>query len=211
MSGKSVATRVAVLLLLACALPGALAAPPSRARSVLSDSLPASSTGTLGNRAAPGGEVARGRVLDRARAWADHGVPYSANGLKPPYSWWEDAATGGRYRQDCSGLVSMAWQLPRSLTTRDLPGVATEIDPADLRPGDVLNSPEHVVLFAYWIDPAAGTFAYYQESGREHLTALYTDGDLGAPTLTGHPTGEYRALRYRNIVEDAAAVPPPAR
>lgn len=56
------------------------------------------------------------------------------------------------YRSDCSGLVSWAWGLPApGITTAMLPPnddtFAFEIDASDLRPGDALNKPGHVMLF----------------------------------------------------------------
>lgn len=55
---------------------------------------------------------------------------------------------------DCSGYVSMAWKLPASETTLTLPAVTAPIDTSELLPGDILNSAQHVVLFAGWTDKA---------------------------------------------------------
>ncbi|MYS80820.1 hypothetical protein [Embleya scabrispora] len=179
-----------------------LGAQPALADSIQADGASVTSTGSLGNGAAPGGTVTRGQTLARAQDWVDARVPYSTNGLQSPYSWWRDDATGGRYRQDCSGFVSMAWQLSYSRTTYDLPDVATQISKWDLQPGDILNSNPHVILFAGWNNKAAGTFSYYQESSRSRPTN-YESGSLNASTLAGHPTSTYSAYRYNKIADDA--------
>ncbi|MCY0953190.1 hypothetical protein [Streptomyces sp. H27-S2] len=134
--------------------------------------------------------------LVEAKAWVEEQVPYSTNGLIAPYSWWADGCTGGRYRQDCSGFVSMAWQLTGSPTTMPLPNVSTAINKWDLKPGDILNSDDHVVLFAGWRDKSASTFNYYQESSRSRPTNYNTDGNLYGSMLASHPTSSYSALRY---------------
>ncbi|QDY79938.1 hypothetical protein [Streptomyces qinzhouensis] len=114
-----------------------------------------SSTGSLGNGAAPGGRVTRSQVLARGRVWVDLRVPYSPNGLDSPWGWWYDSRTGGRYRQDCSGFVSMAWQLASNLNTNSLLGVSSEplASLQHAQPGDVFNNTNtHVMLFVRWTD-----------------------------------------------------------
>ncbi|MGO4748627.1 hypothetical protein AB4212_08350 [Streptomyces sp. 2MCAF27] len=199
------------------ALAATLVAEPAHADSRQVDSAPVTTTGALGAGAAPGGQVTRDQIMKRAQVWVDQAVPYSANGLVSPYSWWYDDATGGRYRQDCSGFVSMAWQLPSSETTYSLMpsgesdhDITTRISTAELQPGDILNSPEHVVIFDRWIDRDRGTFSYYQESSRSRPTNKNTDGNLYASTLASHPTSTYRALRYKKISDGPAPAATPA-
>ncbi|MFH8615016.1 hypothetical protein ACH4E8_08050 [Streptomyces sp. NPDC017979] len=160
-------------------------------------------TGTLGAHARPGGPVTREQVIKRAQAWVDQEVMYSQS------KWWTHPTTGGPYRQDCSGFVSMAWQLPTSETTHTLPGRAHRIDKKDLKPGDLLNSTQHALLFGAWVDSAKGTFTYYQES-RPGRPAHKATGSIHEARLAGHPTSSYTALRYKNVVDAAppAAVPP---
>lgn len=55
----------------------------------------------------------------------------------------------------------MAWMLPDSETTQTLPRLTTRIPTSELRPGDILNSPQHVVLFSGWMDKTKGTFTFY--------------------------------------------------
>ncbi|MFG2908482.1 hypothetical protein ACGF13_25870, partial [Kitasatospora sp. NPDC048286] len=203
-------SRLASVLAGACLASVVLATAPAQADSVQGTSYTATSTGTLGNNAAPGGTVTRSQVLARAQAWVDQQVPYSTNGTVAPYSWWSDSQTGGRYRQDCSGLVSMAWELTSSPTTYGIPSYSTAISKLDLRPGDVLNSSEHVVIFAGWRDKSAGTFNYYQESSRSRPTNYNTDGNIYGSTLSSHAMSSYTAYRYKNIADDVAPNPTPS-
>ncbi|MFB6522065.1 hypothetical protein [Streptomyces sp. NPDC056401] len=210
-STKTSTFRTTSIITAACAASLVLSVLPAHADSIQATYASVTSTGSLGNNAAPGGKVTRSQAISRAQVWVDQKVPYSSNGLEAPYSWWSDSKTGGRYRQDCSGFVSMAWQLNSSRTTLSLPAVSAEISKWDLKPGDVLNSNDHVVLFAGWRDKSAGTFNYYQESSRSRPTNYNTDGNLYAASLASHPTSSYSALRYDNIAEDTVPVTPASR
>lgn len=85
------------------------------------------------------GCVARDAIISRAQAWVDAKVPYNQGGYYHGY------------REDCSGFVSMAWELKSSMTTQTLPQVSHRISKAELKPGDVLlDEAEHVVLFGGW-------------------------------------------------------------
>ncbi|MDI3403246.1 hypothetical protein [Streptomyces cavernicola] len=180
---------------------GAVSSTPAQADTAQASARPVVSTGTLGAHTAPGGKVTRRQIVARARSWVDQKVPFSSNGLQAPFSWWSDETTGGAYRQDCSGFVSMAWQLPRSLTTRSLGSVAERISFTELKPGDILNSPSHVVLFGGWENRAEGTFHYYQQSNRSR-PAHKAFGSLNADRLAGPPLSAYTALRYDKVVEE---------
>jgi len=59
--------------------------------------------------------------------WIDAQVPYSVD------SYWRDG-----YRQDCSGFVSMAWNLGTNEWTGSLDKFATKITKDELLPGDML-------------------------------------------------------------------------
>lgn len=49
---------------------------------------------------------------------------------------------------DCSGLVSVCWQLPKKLSTRDFAAICDEIAYEELLPGDVLlKAGSHVIFF----------------------------------------------------------------
>jgi len=98
--------------------------------------------------------VARAEMIARAKVWTEAKVPYNQGG------------TYQGYREDCSGYVSMAWQLEKpGRTTETLGGVSKEITKAELMPGDVLLcASEHVVLFAGWADAAKTNYISYEET-----------------------------------------------
>ncbi|MGR4884055.1 hypothetical protein ACIPUC_32210 [Streptomyces sp. LARHCF249] len=164
-----------------------------------------SSTGTIGNGAAPGGPVTREQVIARAKHWVKEAVPYSQK------LWWKDGATGGFYRQDCSGFVSMAWQLKDSMTTKTLPSVANRLAGFDqLEAGDALDHPRsHAVLFGGWTDKAKGDFVYYSES-RSGRPARKESANIHDSRIAGYPRTAYIPLRYKKITTRASA-PVPAR
>ncbi|MEZ0092431.1 hypothetical protein [Streptacidiphilus sp. EB129] len=151
-----------------------------------------------------GATLTRSQVMARAQSWVNEGVPYDQQGYKT------DA--NGTYREDCSGFVSMAWNLPYSRTTWTLDdsSIATQISQSDLKPGDILDYPDvHVILFAGWKDQSAGTFYYYAESNPSVLTNEYIGNfNSGNGTIAGWLIGDYEFLRYNNIVDDRT--PPPA-
>jgi hypothetical protein len=129
----------------------------------------------LGGLAVADGNIAEQRrlasfgasALARADTWYWHGPLYSQDhcyrtGLGyQPTNW--AAELGGchqpYYRTDCSGFVSMAWNLPHSYATprpgdsQDLGDVTRVIDKDALAAGDALVAPgQHVRLFERWTD-----------------------------------------------------------
>lgn len=67
------------------------------------------STGAIGHGATPGGQVTRDQIMARAEDWVAKQVPYTHEGVHgQKYDFWQDDPTGGPYRQDCSGFISMA-------------------------------------------------------------------------------------------------------
>ncbi|MFF5987702.1 GH25 family lysozyme [Prauserella flavalba] len=137
--------------------------------------------------AAPGGDVAttaaitRDEVIDRAKKWSDDPVPYSM----------ENYHDG--YRTDCSGYVSMAWQLDTSLSTVTLPDVSHPIEKSELKKGDIIGNlgpgtggaAGHVVIFEKWAnDDRTEYWAYEQtppETVHRKLTYPYPGKDDFAP------------------------------
>jgi hypothetical protein len=128
----------------------------------------------------------------RAERWVAEQVPYSQS------SWWTDA--GGEYRQDCSGYVSMAWALDPTVDfwTGNLNTVSHTIDPATLRPGDMLMSIEHSVVFAGWVDPAHTRFDYYEES-HPGTNARFV---VNAP-ISDFLTSGFAPFRYDGVIDTA--------
>ena len=86
--------------------------------------------------------VARSTMISRGQSWVDKHVPYNQQG------------SYDGYRTDCSGFVSMCWELARpGLTTFTMHTVSHNITKNDLQPGDALNcDSRHINLFAGWAD-----------------------------------------------------------
>ncbi|MDX5569849.1 peptidoglycan-binding protein, partial [Streptomyces sp. ID05-04B] len=103
----------------------------------------------------------RSDIIGRAREWVSAQVPYNMSGY-----WWDG------YRQDCSGFVSMAWNLPHNEWTGSLHQFGTRISKEELRPGDILlfhnpSDPEkgsHVVLFGGWTDYTHSYYVVYEQT-----------------------------------------------
>lgn len=149
-----------------------------------------------------GGSITRDQVIQRAQSWVSEDVPYNQG------AYYTDS--NGSYREDCSGYVSMAWDLSSSMVTQTLPEVSTQIDSSQLQPGDALDyTDEHVILFGGWVDQSAGTFTYYAENNPSQLTNSY-QGNLDASSLDGWPTSDYTPLSYNNITGTATSTPTPA-
>lgn len=137
-----------------------LAAPPASADGTQVGNADPTSTGTMGP--VMGGLVARSQILARAAVWTTENTVYTQD-----YSW-VDTKTGGPYRLDCSGFVSMAWGLSKAYNTGgfDTWSGKTYLGGADnasyelLQPGDALMtlhnadgvtySDAHIELFAGW-------------------------------------------------------------
>ncbi|MFJ2575311.1 hypothetical protein [Kitasatospora aureofaciens] len=202
MSRHAVSRSLAVALA-AVSASAVLSVLPAHADTVVAGWRTPTTTGSIGNGAAPGGPVTRDQAVARARDWVNKAVPYSSNGLNPPYSWWADDETGGRYRQDCSGLVSMAWELTDSLNTGSLPNVSTRINIDDLQPGDALNNiSTHTVLFTGWADSSHYTANIIEEYSRSGPTRART---MDRAEMASR---NFRAFRYDQIVDNAPAPAP---
>ncbi|WP_107465786.1 NlpC/P60 family protein [Streptomyces prasinopilosus] len=105
--------------------------------------------------------ITRADIIERAEGWVAAKVPYSTS------SYWSDG-----YRQDCSGFVSMAWNLPANEWTGSLGQYAQKITKAELQPGDVLlfhnaadpQGGSHVVLFGGWTDGTRTAYVAYEQT-----------------------------------------------
>jgi len=100
------------------------------------------------------GCTAGATMISRAQVWVNDKVPYN------------QGATYQGYREDCSGYVSMAWELATpGRTTQTLPGVSHQITKAELKEGDILlDTAEHVVLFGGWTDAGQTEYMAYEET-----------------------------------------------
>ncbi|MEU8434219.1 peptidoglycan-binding protein [Streptomyces sp. NPDC029216] len=114
----------------------------------------------------PGGpslarRIDRATIINRAKLWLEAQVPYSMS------EYWTDG-----YRQDCSGYVSMAWNLGTNEWTGSLDTFATKITKDELLPGDMLlfhnpadpNNGSHVVLFGGWVDETHTHYVAYEQT-----------------------------------------------
>ncbi|WP_167353866.1 NlpC/P60 family protein, partial [Streptomyces hirsutus] len=169
----------------ACAVP-ALAAPHTAGRPGLpgvpgapADEEPATPQGPRGPLYGPDGRttdpadpvdppppssvraITRADIVERAERWVAAKVPYSMS------AYWSDG-----YRQDCSGFVSMAWNLPANEWTGSLGQYAQKITKAELQPGDMLlfhnaadpQGGSHVVLFGGWTDSTRTAYVAYEQT-----------------------------------------------
>ena len=116
------------------------------------------------------------RILQRAKAWVDARVPYNQSN------------TYDGYRMDCSGFISMAWELARpGFVTGNLPHTVVS-NPDDLRPGDAINNKQlgnngHVVMFVQW----SGNW----NQGRRNFVAYEENGGYGRTVQTNLTLAKY--------------------
>ncbi|WP_432133207.1 MULTISPECIES: peptidoglycan-binding protein [unclassified Streptomyces] len=136
----------------------------------------------------------RADIIRRARTWVAAKVPYSMT------AYWSDG-----YRQDCSGFVSMAWNLPGNEWTGSLGQYGTRIAKEDLQPGDILlfHNPadpqkgSHVVIFGGWTDYTHSYYVAYEQ------TRPATRRQATPYAYWSH-SDRYVAYRYRGVTADAA-------
>jgi hypothetical protein len=135
------------------------------------------------------GPITRAEVVARSASWIADKVPYSQSDYHQNQY--------GSYRQDCSGYVSMDWNLSSSLTTFTMGPVFHDIARSDLKPGDALYrqdaSTQHVAMFLRWAD-AAHTMPTVRE-----------EADFGQiakeDTWPASWANTFSPKRYNNIVD----------
>lgn len=115
---------------------------------LLSHISPDTPNSSLASESGSVGCVARSTIISRGQDWVDKHVPYSQSG------------THDGYRTDCSGFVSMCWQLSKpGPSTSEFSSVSKSINKADLAPGDaIICEGKHVVLFAGWSDSSKTSY-----------------------------------------------------
>ncbi|AJE82773.1 hypothetical protein SLNWT_2397 [Streptomyces albus] len=139
----------------------------------------------------------RAAILDRARRWVAAEVPYSMG------EFHRDG-----YRQDCSGFVSMVWQLGTNVGTGGLARYGTRIAREDLEPGDILlfhnpADPEkgsHVTVFGGWSDSSHRSYLAYEQT-RPHTLARKT------PYPYWSHAEDYVPYRYRGLTPHGGGTP----
>ncbi|GAA2526435.1 MULTISPECIES: peptidoglycan-binding protein [Streptomyces] len=142
--------------------------------------------------------ITRAAIVERARKWVAEKVPYSMT------SYWSDG-----YRQDCSGYVSMAWNLPGNEWTGSLVKYAEKITEDELQPGDILlfHNPadpfgeSHVVLFGGWADAGRTSYVAYEQT-RPHTRRATT------PYAYWNNSAGYVPYRYKGVTEGTADTGP---
>ena len=136
--------------------------------------------------------IPRDVVLSRGMVWVRMNTPYSQaryafeNGTLVPLPTADPRSVG--YRTDCSGFVSMCWNLrnaqgnPINLDTAglDSPTYAVAVTKEQLEPGDLMlrakdkvvpvGSGGHAVIFMEWADAAHATYWSLEEQGDDHGT-----------------------------------------
>ncbi|WP_199553184.1 peptidoglycan-binding protein [Streptomyces sp. N35] len=139
----------------------------------------------------------RAEIIKRAKTWVAAEVPYSLA------KYWRDG-----YRQDCSGFVSMAWNLGTNQWTGTLDRFAVRISRDQLQPGDILlfhnpADPErgsHVTIFGGWTDYTRAYYLAYEQA-RPHTRKQAT------PYAYWNHAQRYTAYRYKGLTAAAAGAP----
>ncbi|SFY43667.1 peptidoglycan-binding protein [Streptomyces atratus] len=131
----------------------------------------------------------RAAIINRAKKWVSADVPYSM------VKYWSDG-----YRQDCSGFVSMAWNLPGNEWTGSLAAFGTRIAREELQPGDILlfhnpadpSKGSHVTIFGGWTDYTHTHYTAYEQT-KPHTRKKTT------PMAYWTNSGKYVAYRYKGL------------
>ncbi|WP_432055187.1 peptidoglycan-binding protein [Streptomyces sp. bgisy022] len=218
-AGRPAAHRTVILAAAASTVIGgaavpALAAPQSAQRPGSPDVSPADEPDTpQGQRAplhGPSAQAAlpaaptstpattRAEIINRAKTWVAAKVPYSMT------AYWSDG-----YRQDCSGYVSMAWNLAGNEWTGSLGKYADKITKDELQPGDMLlfhnqsdpHAGSHVVLFGGWTDHTRTAYVAYEQT-RPHTRRLNT------PYAYWSDSSRYVPYRYKGVTSGTAGSEP---
>ncbi|MEU5401956.1 peptidoglycan-binding protein [Streptomyces sp. NPDC005963] len=138
-------------------------------------------------------ETTRTDIINRAKKWVTAKVPYSMA------AYWSDG-----YRQDCSGYVSMAWNLASNEWTGSLAQFATKITREELQPGDILlfhnpanpTNGSHVTIFGGWTDATHTSYTAYEQT-KPHAIKQAT------PMAYWSNSDKYVPYRYRGVVDSA--------
>lgn len=136
----------------------------------------------------------RADIINRAKKWVSAQVPYSMT------KYWADG-----YRQDCSGYVSMAWNLPGNEWTGSLAEFGKKIAREELQPGDILlfhnpadpSKGSHVTIFGGWTDYTHTHYTAYEQT-KPHARKKTT------PMAYWTNSGNYVAYRYKGLISPSA-------
>ncbi len=128
--------------------------------------------------------MSRDLVMQRANTWIAQTIKYDQGGWADLSGAIVNSPSAG-WRRDCSGFVSMCWNLPRpGATTRTLQNHAYLISKESLRPGDALVSYDnHAVIFGGWVDSTRTQYYCYEMSS----SASGSTGDGTVVRITPYP------------------------
>ncbi|MET4924344.1 peptidoglycan-binding protein, partial [Streptomyces sp. PSRA5] len=134
-------------------------------------------------------KTSRADIINRAKLWVNAKVPYSMT------KYWSDG-----YRQDCSGYISMAWNLDDNEWTGSLSRFGTRIAREELEPGDMLlfHNPSdptkgsHVTLFGGWTDYTHTHYLAYEQT-KPNTRAQST------PMAYWNNSASYIPYRYKGV------------
>ena len=150
--------------------------------------------------------ITRAQVLGRARWWLNKtNIPYSQNTCYTP-AGLRASCGSGTFRADCSGYVSMAWNVGNLTVGSSNPALtplgghtskSREISKPALAPGDAFayykgpGNNAHIALFVRWQSKVGGAAVVYEQAGgqsgaRQHVWS--TNDQRG-----------YRAFRFLAI------------
>ncbi len=134
--------------------------------------------------------AARGDAITRGFSWLDANVPYSQSKYY------------GGYRTDCSGFVSMCWDLGTSTNTATLFATGSyDSDLAswdDLLPADAIVRQGHVVMFLAWEPDKTGVCVLEQAS-----TA--SDMQFRVHSLSSLQSQGFKPIRASKLADDTGA------
>ncbi|WP_156726626.1 peptidoglycan-binding protein [Streptomyces apocyni] len=137
--------------------------------------------------------ITRAEIINRAKQWVTAKVPYSLE------KYWSDG-----YRQDCSGFVSMAWNLGRNEWTGTLDKYAVAIGRDELQPGDILLfhnradpvAGSHVTIFGGWTDYTRAHYIAYEQARPQTRRQV-------TPYAYWTHSQSYRAYRFKGLAAPA--------
>jgi hypothetical protein len=126
---------------------------------------------------------ARRTAIERGFTWLDEDVYYS------------QASSYKGYRRDCSGFISMCWQLGQSYTTASFIGDGAAWDRLSsfdsLKPGDALvrwsNDAGHIVMFLGW-NPGGQSACVLE------MASMEADMEYGARSRSSLTSSGYRPI-----------------
>ena len=96
---------------------------------------------------------------------------------------------------DCSGFISRCWKLPKKYGTATLPSLCKPLaSPAELRPGDIMNTAgSHVILFARWLDDAKTRALFYE--AEPYSKVIASEHEIASLVESGFKPWRYRQMR----------------